>query len=161
MDKFEADLVRAWPQAKGVALKVLGAHRGLVEDVLQAAALKAWLHYGDFRGDSQFKTWFTRVVINEALMELRRVKPLDSLDEPWLEGMTVADTVVSHRANPEDQLLGKERRRLLAKEILGLTPKLRQAMLLYSQGGHAKSSTEKARRFMGRQKLRERLEGRL
>ena len=42
------------------------------EDALQDAYLEAFKKIGDFRGDSQLATWLTRIVINQALMRLRR-----------------------------------------------------------------------------------------
>ena len=44
------------------------------EDALQDAYLEAYRRIGDFRGDSQLTTWLTRIVINQALMRLRRQK---------------------------------------------------------------------------------------
>jgi RNA polymerase sigma factor (sigma-70 family) len=44
------------------------------EDVLQDAYLDAYRHIGDFRGGSQLATWLTRIVINHALMRVRRQK---------------------------------------------------------------------------------------
>jgi RNA polymerase sigma factor (sigma-70 family) len=44
------------------------------EDALQDAYLDAYRRIGDFRGDSQLATWLTRIVINQALMRLRRQK---------------------------------------------------------------------------------------
>ena len=42
------------------------------EDAVQDAYLEAYRRIGDFRGDSQLTTWLTRIVINQALMRLRR-----------------------------------------------------------------------------------------
>ncbi len=42
------------------------------EDALQDAYLDVYRHIGDFRGDAQLATWLTRIVINHALMRLRR-----------------------------------------------------------------------------------------
>jgi RNA polymerase sigma-70 factor (ECF subfamily) len=44
------------------------------EDTLQDAYLDAYRHIGDFRGGSALGTWLTRIVINQALMRLRRQK---------------------------------------------------------------------------------------
>lgn len=44
------------------------------EDALQEAYLRAYQRIGDFRGDAQLATWLTRIVINEALMRLRKQK---------------------------------------------------------------------------------------
>jgi RNA polymerase sigma-70 factor (ECF subfamily) len=45
---------------------------GEAEDALQEAYLEAYRHVGDFRGAAQPSTWLTRIVINEALMRLRK-----------------------------------------------------------------------------------------
>jgi len=42
------------------------------EDALQDAYVQAYRKLGDFRGDSELATWLTRIVINEALMRVRK-----------------------------------------------------------------------------------------
>jgi RNA polymerase sigma-70 factor (ECF subfamily) len=42
------------------------------EDVVQESFLKAYCHIRTFDGRSQFSTWITRIVINTALMSLRK-----------------------------------------------------------------------------------------
>lgn len=42
------------------------------EDVLQDTFLKAFLHLREFRKESSFSTWLTRIAVNEALARLRR-----------------------------------------------------------------------------------------
>jgi RNA polymerase sigma-70 factor (ECF subfamily) len=44
------------------------------EDALQDAYLDAYRHIADFRGAAQVGTWLTRIVINQALIRLRRQK---------------------------------------------------------------------------------------
>jgi RNA polymerase sigma factor (sigma-70 family) len=44
------------------------------EDALQDAYLDAYQHMAGFRGGSQLSTWLTRLVINRALMRLRKQK---------------------------------------------------------------------------------------
>src|SRR6185295_10109579 len=44
------------------------------EDALQDAYLDAYRHIGEFRGEAQLSTWLTRIVVNQALMRLRRRK---------------------------------------------------------------------------------------
>src|ERR1700728_3548499 len=43
-----------------------------VDDVLQETLLKAWRRLSTFRSESSFRTWLTRVAINEALQSYRR-----------------------------------------------------------------------------------------
>ena len=54
-----------------VALSVLHNKKD-AEDAVQDGLLKAYLHLDSFQGGSQFSTWLTRIVINAALMALRR-----------------------------------------------------------------------------------------
>lgn len=42
------------------------------EDVVQQAYLQAWQALGDFRADAKLSTWLVRIVVNEALGQLRR-----------------------------------------------------------------------------------------
>src|SRR6202140_1253823 len=53
------------------------------EDAVQNAFLSAYLHLGSFEGRSALRTWFTRVVLNAALMIQRKRKPwvIQSLSE--------------------------------------------------------------------------------
>jgi len=44
------------------------------EDALQDAYLDAYWHIGEFRGEARLTTWLTRIVINHALMRLRKHK---------------------------------------------------------------------------------------
>jgi RNA polymerase sigma-70 factor (ECF subfamily) len=42
------------------------------EDAVQEAYVRAFRRLGDFEGRSKLATWLTRIVVNEALMRLRR-----------------------------------------------------------------------------------------
>lgn len=44
------------------------------EDALQDAYLEAYRHRADFRGEAAVSTWLTRIVVNQSLMRLRRLK---------------------------------------------------------------------------------------
>ena len=44
------------------------------EDALQDAYVRAYVHMDTFRGEAELSTWLTRIVINEALMALRKRK---------------------------------------------------------------------------------------
>ncbi len=46
------------------------------EDAVQESYLKAFAGLGKFRGEAALSTWLTRIVINEALMRRRKLKPL-------------------------------------------------------------------------------------
>jgi RNA polymerase sigma-70 factor, ECF subfamily len=72
------------------------------EDVTQTALLKAFRKLSQFRLDSQFRTWVTSIVINEALMCLRasrRVKQ-ESLDREEREDGSSAIDIADVREKP-------------------------------------------------------------
>ena len=92
------------------------------EDALQDAYLDAYRHIGDFRGGSQLATWLTRIVINQALMRVRRQKrdPVvvpfgdhDAMPSPQPTG-EVADR---HAESPPITTLRSEIRRLIERRI--------------------------------------------
>src|SRR6476620_1371264 len=60
---------------------------GDAEDALQDAYLEAYRHLDDFRGGSELSTWLTRIVVNQALMRLRKEKRRSSI-VPFQSGST-------------------------------------------------------------------------
>jgi RNA polymerase sigma-70 factor (ECF subfamily) len=42
------------------------------DDIMQEVQLKIWRHLGSYRSESSFRTWMTRVAINEALQFYRK-----------------------------------------------------------------------------------------
>src|SRR5215207_5679385 len=59
------------------------------EDVLQEAYVRAYAGLGGFRGEAALGTWLTRIVLNEAMGRLRRLRPteeLEAIDEAVLSG---------------------------------------------------------------------------
>lgn len=61
------------------------------EDVVQEAYVRAFIHLGDFRGDSSLATWLSRITINEALGRLRRkrARPEVQVEEPQLDAQII------------------------------------------------------------------------
>lgn len=65
-----------------LALKITRNHED-AEEVVQDVFLKVFRRIESFRGDSLFRTWLTRIAINEALMKIRKSpKHHFSIDEP-------------------------------------------------------------------------------
>jgi RNA polymerase sigma factor (sigma-70 family) len=92
------------------------------EDVLQEAYLDAYRHIQDFRGDSEVGTWLTRIVINQALMRLRKEKRR-SVIVPFRAARTneaergEADVVDNRTESPSNRVLRAEIRRILERRI--------------------------------------------
>ena len=92
------------------------------EDVLQDAYMDAYRHIDDFRGDSQVATWLTRIVINQALMRLRKEKRRSVIvpfREPGSGEAERAEVDVADRTteSPSSRLLRGEIRRILERRI--------------------------------------------
>lgn len=61
---------------------------------MQEAFFRALTRFGSLKGHSPFSTWLTRIAINEALMELRSLRPTVSPDD---EGRSENDSFVRGR----------------------------------------------------------------
>jgi RNA polymerase sigma-70 factor, ECF subfamily len=87
------------------------------EDACQTGLMKAFVHMRSFQGTAQFSTWLTRIVMNEALMIIRRmqaesqyrVNGSDLFDTPFLlqvaDRTTFADPEVVCARNEQISLL--------------------------------------------------------
>jgi RNA polymerase sigma-70 factor (ECF subfamily) len=103
------------------------------EDAVQNAFLSGYLHLRSFEGRSALRTWFTRIVLNAALMIQRKRKPStiqtlsessDSHEINWTENIPASE--------PDPEMVHAERETLqLVDGILGkMKPALRQALTL-------------------------------
>jgi RNA polymerase sigma-70 factor (ECF subfamily) len=117
---FEAVMRRYNGRLFRVARAILDDDRD-AEDALQDAYLDAFRHMGGFRGDAQLGTWLTRIVVNQALMRLRRQKrdrvvlPFNGRDGDDNEReIQVADR---RTESASEGLLRAELRRLLERRI--------------------------------------------
>lgn len=96
------------------------------EDALQEAYLEAYRHIRDFRGNAQFSTWLTRIVINQALMRVRKQKrdpvvvPITQsrgAPEGEIDPSGVNDVVDESGESPSSAILRAEIRNLLEQKI--------------------------------------------
>ena len=117
---FEALMRRSNARLFRIARAIL-KNDAEAEDALQEAYVQAYRKMGDFRGDAEVATWLTRIVINQALMQLRRrrrertVVPFDHR-EP---GQDVPDVDVAdaHAESPSDTASRGEIRRIIERRI--------------------------------------------
>lgn len=103
------------------------------EDAVQDGLLNAYVHLDSFQGRSQFSTWVTRIVINAALMALRRkrARPETSLEENQKYGLEDRPTwVLDTHPNPEQACAAEEIQEVIRKQIDQLTPGVRSAFCL-------------------------------
>jgi RNA polymerase sigma-70 factor, ECF subfamily len=92
------------------------------EDALQDAYLDAYRHLDDFRGGARLSTWLTRIVINQALMRLRKHRR-DRIVVPFGDGRATepdqaeADMADERSESPPGATLRAEIRRALERRI--------------------------------------------
>ena len=112
------------------------------EDALQDCWLRACTNLQSFEGRSSFSTWLTRIVINSALMILRKKR---TVREVSMDAMEEADRVsLIHQIpdgspNPEQSFVESERKKILNLAVCGLRPGI-QAVI---QFGHLQGLSAK------------------
>jgi len=128
---------RHQPALYRTALRLLG-NEADAEDALQDGLLSAFRNLQRFEGRSQFSSWLTRIVINAALMRLRRRRghPTVSIDDELPENeLRLADRLEHPGPTPDEVYAGGQLRDLLAGSVEELSPTLRSAFLLrYADG---------------------------
>lgn len=117
-----------------VTLAILGNVED-AEEAIQDAFVKAFRHLDQFRRESRFTTWLTRIAVNEALQKRQTRKDMVSLDDSRDITEQAGEQFVprrfeSWRADPE-QLYGKqELRRIVESAIQTLPAIYREAFVL-------------------------------
>jgi RNA polymerase sigma-70 factor (ECF subfamily) len=120
------------------------AARGIVhddaeaQDAVQEAWLRAFTGLHGFRGDASLGTWLTRIVINQALVQQRRLgrvvlwnEDVESRESAMHEDPLGGDGIES----PEDQVARLQVRRQLEQAIDTLPPIYRSVFLLRAVHG--------------------------
>jgi RNA polymerase sigma factor (sigma-70 family) len=140
------------------------------EDAVQDAQLQAFVHLRDFDGRSSFSTWLTRIVINSALMILRKKRATPSVPfdgSTKISAIAPALELPGSDPSPEDFCIQRERKRVLVTAMNEMTPAMRKAMQLRYLRELSLQETArvlgvsiaavKGRVFHGRRKLRQML----
>ena len=127
-------LVRPYARAVSSAVRSVLNNDADAEEAAQEAALKAFLHIEEFRGESKFSTWLVQIAINEARMKLRKQhrELYQSLDESTADehGDYWPKDFADWREIPIEALQRKELREALSKALASLEPKYRQVLVL-------------------------------
>lgn len=131
------------------ALRLLGNPED-AEDALQEGMLSALRNLKRFEGRSKFSTWLTRIVINAALMQLRkqRTRPTVSLEQEDSEQreLSLGSRIPDARPGPEETYARRERFEILESSLGSLPPALQSAVWLRDVEG---LSTAEAARALG------------
>lgn len=96
------------------------------DDVVQEVMFKVWLHLSTFRAESSFRTWMTRVAINEALQSYRRERRRPASQPLW-----DLDAFASPMESPFQSLASIEKAQTVRRAVRGLPAKYRQVLTLH------------------------------
>jgi RNA polymerase sigma-70 factor, ECF subfamily len=132
IEAFHKMFVTSRPKFVAMAHAVL-RNKEDAEDAVQNAFLSGHLHFRSFEGRSALTTWFTRIVLNAALMiqrkrRLSRIRPLPetgiSQEADWTERIPASE--------PDPEMVHAERETLqVINEMLEkMKPALRQAFTM-------------------------------
>jgi RNA polymerase sigma-70 factor, ECF subfamily len=118
------------PAMLRLALRITG-DPDEAESVLQESFIAACDRIGDFQGLSSLNTWMYRIVLNNALMSLRR-KRLEVVPLNNDEGDAAAPIswITDHAAQPVEEILTTELEESLSRALLRLPESLRTAFVL-------------------------------
>ena len=147
-------------------------------DLTQETFLRAFQSIGQFRGESDLRTWIYRIAINQARnrwrwWRRRRRDATVSLDSENAHGnQPLIESLRSDRdKSPEQETLAHEREKALRKALQSLSLSYRETVILRDIEGFTYEEiaetlginvgTVKSRLARGRQELRQRLEGSL
>jgi RNA polymerase sigma-70 factor, ECF subfamily len=147
-EAFEEMILSSRPRFVRLAYSIL-RNKEDAEDAVQDALVSAFRYWRGFEGRSALTTWFTRVVLNAALMIRRKRKP--GRIEPLPESDSTEDTssmemIPDSQPNPE-MACAKKETFLLIDSLLGtMSPVLRQA---FTMTYYHEMSNEQAAALLG------------
>ncbi len=148
MEAFHEMFVTLRPKFVTMAHAIV-RNREDAEDAVQNAFLLGHRHLRSFEGRSALTTWFTRIVLNAALMIRRKRKPswIDPLperntadDTPWME------RIPASQPDPEMVYAEEETFQLIDVVLGKMSPVLRQA---FTMTYYDEMSSREACAFLG------------
>ncbi len=126
-------LKRFAPRLYRLALQLTGEADD-AEDVLQESLIQACDHVAEFEGRSGLYTWLHRIVVNTALMRVRRKQPqtvsLDTSPASADGEVAIAATLADSSSEPGRDVLSLELRDAIGEALLRLPDALRVAFVL-------------------------------
>ena len=162
LESFEQMLLTSRTRFVAMAYSIL-QNREDAEDAVQNAFFSAYLHLRNFEGRAALRTWFTRIVVNAALMIRRKRKP--SRFVPLMESepgdeITFWEQIPASGPDPEKNYGDEEALQQIDAQLVKMSPVLRQAfaMTYYDELSHREAcqaldipiGTFKARLFRAR-----------
>lgn len=100
------------------------------EGVVQQSFIAACSRVEDFRGESSLRTWLHRIVVNNALMRLRRRRKAQLSLERDEAGRKLVSAITDHAEEPLDRVLERELGDALNRAVTELPETLRSVFVL-------------------------------
>jgi len=140
LEAFEQMVLTSRTKFVAMAYSIL-RNKEDAEDAVQSAFLSAYRHLHSFEGRAALKTWFTRIVLNNALMLRRKQKrsrcvPL--VDPEPTQGITFWEKIPAAEPDPEQRYGDEEALEAIDAQLAKIPPALRQAfaMTYYDELSH-------------------------
>src|SRR3984893_13017341 len=102
-----------WERHSSTVFKVayrITKNRDDAEDAIQEAWMRAYIHLNTFDGRAKFSTWLTRIVINSALMTLRRKRTHPETLMEITDGKTWQQWEVADQTKNVEELYARHER---------------------------------------------------
>jgi RNA polymerase sigma-70 factor (ECF subfamily) len=113
-----------------------------VEDVMQQAYINAFTHLHQFEERSEFSTWLTRIVLNEAFARRHKLQSSASISASVDDDRgAFMETMRSPDPDPERQAYAQELRRVLEQAVDELPEHYRTVFMLRDIEGLSTSET--------------------
>lgn len=155
---------RYYPLVRNIARHPSGSHDD-TEDLIQLTFIRAFQALREFRGESAFSTWLTRISLNIRNSEYRRFSSRQSRftvsDDP--ESLLSGEQLYALTETPESTYARKERREAIRSSIRSLPDLYRKPVWLRYVNGNSYREikqrlglpigTVKTHLWRGRQKL--------
>jgi RNA polymerase sigma factor (sigma-70 family) len=132
MEAFQQMFVACRPKFLAMANAIL-RNREDAEDAVQSAFVSGHIHLGSFEGRSALTTWFTRIVLNSALI-IRRKRKAQRIISPSEtstsdEGRQI-ESIPASQPDPEMVYAQREAFRFIDGMLEQMKPALRQALTM-------------------------------
>ena len=125
--------------ARRVAAAALGSHAD-ADEAVQDACLTAWQRIEQLDDPAAFRAWLLRITWRKALDRRRSLavwlRRLRRDRDDAGDGDDEMAAVVGHDPMPDEELLARERDRVIARLIRSLPARLRDPFLLAATGEH-------------------------
>jgi RNA polymerase sigma-70 factor (ECF subfamily) len=132
VDALQEMFLASRPKFVGLAYSIL-RNKEDAEDAVQDAVLSAYVNLRNFEGRSAFTTWFTRIVLNAALMILRKRtnSRIDSVPESSSSGeVSWTERIPTSQPDPEMACAEGETFQLIDVLLGKMSPALRQSFTM-------------------------------